>query len=419
MSALPAGPIDRPLLRVWNPELADQQLTMAQAHEQLRAPQLAKRTKGYRLDCARALAKWVEFETASDGLGQRIDYPLPISAITSSVVRRFQEWLQATTTWSPSCVNKAVREILSTIAVAGDEGLEVKTVRCKRLTEPTGSKIWLDELQVACLWTATAGMTWPPKLVKSRRDNSTYTGTGLEPSTFWRAILVLLRSYGMRVQDLVAYEHHKTPITWRDITFEARTPNPSGRAEWALGWLFYQSSKVGRKYYLPLTKYTRAAVDRLYAAALERARAAGLDAVPLDWPVVPCPNGGGLPRQFKLLCKGARVAKPIQLFGVESIDGGRWKASTSVSERVFDSEAKAKAWLDDEANYVLEDFRSTAATFYAEIEESLPNKVCGWADGVKANVGRRNYINDEPVLLKYLPTAPMPRCFDDWLNESP
>ncbi len=71
---------------------------------------------------------------------QRIGYPLPVSAITSSVVRRFQCWLAESTTWGPSSINKAVREVLATLALAGDEGLEVRPARCKRIPEPTGAK---------------------------------------------------------------------------------------------------------------------------------------------------------------------------------------------------------------------------------------------------------------------------------------
>ncbi len=94
-------------------------------------------------------------------------------------------------------------------------------------------KIYLDELQIACLWSAAEGMSWPAK--ESRlRTGSTFNRTGLPPSTFWRATLILLRTYGMRVQDLVAYERDKIPITWADICFDPRTPNPhaarSGRS---------------------------------------------------------------------------------------------------------------------------------------------------------------------------------------------
>jgi hypothetical protein len=407
----------------------------------------------------RALAKWAEFEATVSGPGQRIGYPLSVAAITSSIVRRFQSWLAETTTWGPSSINKAVREILATLALAGDEGLEIRPARCKRIPEPTGAKIYLDELQIACLWASAEAMTWPPKECP-KRSTSSFTGTGLAPSTFWRSVLILLRTYGMRVQDLVAYEAGKEPITWADVTFATTTPNPHGREEWALGWLYYQSGKVGRKYYLPLTRHARAAIDRLKAAAELRAAALGLDAIPGDWPLIPCPKSG-LPRNWKAYCQAARVSKPIKLLGVEP-DGDKWVARTNVGERRFGDERKAQLWLDGAASYVLEDFRSTAATFYATIEKTLPNKVCGWADGEKKNVGRTNYINDEPFLLKYLPgswqageryflteaealvwdaerqrdasrgrqltfldtskpqieyhrAAPMPRCFDDWL----
>jgi hypothetical protein len=405
------GPSDRPLLRIFEPDL-NAPLTVKSAHEQFRVPELAKRSKGYRLDCGRALAKWEEFETLIAAQSQRIAYPLPINAITSSVIRSFQGWLTETTCLSPSSVNKIVREILTTIALAGDDGYQVNTVRCKRLPEPVGSKIYLDELQIACLWSSAESMDWPPS-GQSRR----FGGTFMPPSTFWRGAMILLRAYGMRVQDLIAYQVPKVGVAWSDISFEPRTPNPNGREEWALGWFYYQSAKVGRKYYLPLTKYTRAAIDRLRRAAEARAAAAGLSSVPGDWPILPCP-AGGLPRRWKTLCAAARVTKPIQLIGVESRGPDKWAAVTSVGERLFADQAEAEAWLATAADYVMEDFRSTAATFYAAIEESLPNKVCGWADGSKVNVGRKNYINDEPVLIKHLPTAPMPRCFDDWLDST-
>lgn len=442
------GPTDRPLLRLFAPTPPTESgdvLTLAIAHRQLREPELEKRSANYRQDCLRAVAKWVEFEgvlASGPETRQRIANPLPLGDITSSLVRRFQEWLTATTTLSPSSINKTVREVLTTIALAGDEGLEIRNVRCKRITEPTGAKIWLDELQVGQLWLAAGEMNWPPRDAKRRGK---FTGTGLTPSTFWRAIIVLLRAYGIRVQDLVAYQRGKYPITWGDVSFEPRTPNPHGREEWPLGWLYYQSGKVGRKYYLPLTPHTRAAIDRLHTAAKARADAAGLPGIPSDWRILPCPQGGALPRYWKTLCDKANVVKPIKKLGVEQI-GDKWIARTNVSEKKFSTKEKAEKWLDSADSYVLEDFRSTAATFYALIEKTLPNKVCGWFDpNEKKNVGRNNYINDEPFLLKYLPgsfqageryfateeaakpfadgrpiqqhpPAPMPPAFDDWLE---
>jgi hypothetical protein len=411
MSTAAHQPADRPLLRLFEPTLGEGELySITKVHQLFRQPELVNRSEGYRRDCMRALAKWEEFELVLKEHAQRIAYPLPIKDITSSLMRAFQEWLFASTSLSPSSVNKMVREILTTIAMAGDDGLEVKTVRCKRLAEPTGAKIYFDDKQVASLWNAAAAMQWP-----SESKSRGFSGTGISPGDFWRCAIVLLRSYGMRVQDLVAYETGKTPVTWREVCFDAKTPNPNGREEWALGWFTYRSSKVGRQYYLPMTKYTRAAIDRLYAGAQKRATAAGLDAVPGDWAVMPSPRGGALPRYWKALCLAAEVVKPIKPIGVEQV-GEKWLAKTTVNERRFDTQEEAQQWLEVANQYVMEDFRSTAATFYAAIEESLPNKVCGWADGSRVNVGRKNYINDEPVLLKYLPTAPMPPCFDDWTN---
>jgi hypothetical protein len=412
-------PSDRPLMRLFDPGIDSETLTMSRAHELFRQPQLLNRSKSYRQDCLRALAKWEEFERRIHELGQRITYPLPIKDVTSSYMRAFQEWLLATTTLGPSMINRMVREILTTIALAGDDGHEVRTVRCKRLPEPTGAKIYFDDLQMSQLWAACGEMQWPVKLVDKPRVGSSFCGTGLEPATWWRCVLILLRTYGMRVQDLLAYEPDKTPVTWREISFQSKTPNPHGREEWPLGWFTYRSGKMesrgGRQYYLPMTRYTRVAIDRLHAAALSRAQSLGLDAVPGDWLVVPCPRGGAVTRQWCSLCEKANVFRPIEAVSIEEL-GDKWLAKTTVSSKKCATREEAEQWLLDERYYVMEDFRSTVATFLSAIEESLPNKVCGWTDGNKINTGRKNYINDEPVLLKYLPSAPMPRCFDDWLD---
>lgn len=419
MSAASHLPSDRPLMRLFDPGIDAETMTVARAHELFRMPILLNRSKSHRLSGVAALERWEEFERRIRDLGQRIHYPLPIKDITSSYMRAFQEWLQATTTLGPAMINKTVMEIMSTIALAGDDGHEVRTVRCKRLPEPTGAKIYFDDLQMSQLWIASGEMDWPAKQVDKPRAGASFCGTGLEPSTFWRCAMILLRTYGMRVQDLAAYESDKTPVTWREICLTAKTPNPHGRAEWPLGWFTYRSGKMesrgGRQYYLPLTQYTRAAIDRLYAAALTRAQSLGLDAVPGDWAVMPCPRGGALSRQWQLLCEKANVFRPIEAIGIEEM-GDKWLAKTTVSSKKCSSREEAEQWLADERYYVMEDFRSTVATFLSAIEESLPNKVCGWTDGNKINTARKNYINDEPVLLKYLPSAPMPKCFDDWLE---
>jgi len=418
MSAASHHPSDRPLMRLFDPGIDAETLTISRAHELLRMPQLLNRSKSYRLDCLRALVKWEEFEGRIRELGQRIVYPLPIKEVTSSFMRAFQEWLLATTCLGPSMINRMVREVLTTIALAGDDGYEVRTVRCKRLPEPTGAKIYFDDLQMSQLWIAAGAMDWPAPLVKAR-VGSDFHGTGLEPSTFWRCVLIILRSYGMRVQDLVAYESGKASVTWREISLGSKTPNPHGREEWSLGWFSYRSGKMesrgGRQYFLPITQHVRAAIDRLHAAAFVRAQALGLDAVPSDWPVIPCPRGGALTRYWQLLCEQAKVFRPIEAIGIEQV-ADKWVAKTTVSKKEHWTREAAEQWLIDETYFVMEDFRSTVATYLSAIEESLPNKVCGWTDGAKVNVGRKNYINDEPVLLKYLPSAPMPRCFDDWLS---
>ncbi|MCA9135006.1 MAG: hypothetical protein KDA45_17675, partial [Planctomycetales bacterium] len=121
-------------------------------------------------------------------------------------------------------------------------------------------------------------------------------------------MLILLRNYGMRVQDLCAYAKGKSPITWGDVHLDPRSPNPESLETWPLGWLYYKAAKTedssGREYYLPLTPSARAAIDRLRAGAF----ALGGGHIDLSQPIFCVPKSHGLTEKFKTLQQSAGVA---------------------------------------------------------------------------------------------------------------
>lgn len=393
LSAQPQA--DRPLLRVFAPQPpgdATSEWTVRAAFDEYVAPELGHVAQSTRDDCERYLRYWEQYEqivsrppshsahspqpvdpqaartrmahpSARDGGWESpIRASIPLSKINTKLVTAYRDWIHSDDglALGPSSANKAFKLLVRIMACAGDDGIAVPTIRTKSLPTPAAPKHYIDDEEVNRLWDAAELQNWP----------------GPDPVTYWRAILILFRTYGMRVQDLVSYEAGKQPLTWSGITLAPRTPDPDGRADWHLGWLHYVASKTGRQYYLPLTPAARGAIDRLRAIAVQ-----SLDCdwseVPADRPILPCARGRSLGDNWRLLQAAARV---------------RNKAGKP---------------------YILEDFRKTVGTYLAEHNSDLPYLVCGWSVA-KSAVASKHYIHAERTLVKYLPTAPMPERFSQW-----
>jgi integrase len=374
---------DRPLLRLHAPAVTDPaRITIRYAFEEYLVPELTSVEDSTRADYQRFINYWEDFERFASTSAQfthpaqgqpkqdpRIAQPWVLTEISSRVVSAFSQYLLSQEL-GPSTVNKAVNAVKRVIELAGQEGHEVNAIKVKALKVKAAPKHYLDDLQIQQLWSAANGAQWPSQVGKRRA-----TGSGMPPSTFWRSVLIMLRTYGMRVQDLVAYESRKSPILWGDVTLSPRTPNPEGKCDWELGWLHYTASKTGHEYYLPLTRHARAAIDRL----AHYAQAACGGELPADRPILPCPTGHGLNNTWKILQATARVTKPTG------------------------------------EPYQLEDFRKTCATYLDEHCPELAYHVCGWVHG-GSKVAHKHYINSERKLVASLPSAPMPGCFDEWLE---
>ncbi len=238
MSSAQLSP-DRPLLRIHQPiDLDRDRLTLRAAYEEFLVPEIAGAATSTRSDYAR----FVEYWNGSRCLRIPLRLPKPTGFRPTdyrSVVHKrhhlarrfcFTHWLINDQRLSLSTADKACKAVKRIVSLAGQEGISVNHIRTKPLRPKPAAKHYLDELQIACLWSACNDTHWP-----SQNRRRTFDGSGMPPSTFWRSVLIMLRTYGMRVQDLVSYSSDKRPITWGDVSLNPRTPNPEGRLDWELG----------------------------------------------------------------------------------------------------------------------------------------------------------------------------------------
>lgn len=389
---------DRPFLRLYSEssDSSSDPWTVRRVFDQLRWPDL--RGKASASDGERWMKCWAEFENdlnlhrlslqsanPTGGHAQRTISPLLISDIGSRDLRAFQMWLgeKFPLPAGASSINKAVKEIALLLKLAADEGIEVQRVTVpKHHKTQSRPRFYFDDPTVEKLWNAAAKMDWPPRSQPCRSVEG-FRGTGLEPCDFWRCLIILLRNYGMRVQDLAAYSLGKMPIQWKSATsgvyLQSPSPNHESNESWPLGWLFYVASKTrnssGRRYYLPLTSSARAAIDKLHAAAIE------LDGkIDHSKPIFRIPKSHGLTEHFAELQRLAEV-------------------STKTCEP-----------------YQMEDFRKTVATYTSPIHAGLPNALCGWESSKESSVQHKHYQLPEVLLVRQLTRAPLPACFDAWIN---
>ena len=99
----------------------------------------------------------------------------------------------------------------------------------------------------AALYEAFAGAEWPRHGMggggaNERRMRRVRGG----PVPNWRCAVLLWLLYGFRTGDLVWNRTGHDPLRWGQVSFEPRTPDPSGSAECPHGWLWFSPMKVRR-----------------------------------------------------------------------------------------------------------------------------------------------------------------------------
>jgi hypothetical protein len=268
-------------------------------------------------------------------------------------------------------INKHLGTIRSIMVAADKNGLmkfRPKLEQLPSISTDEVRKIYLKDEQIDRLMESADSLTWPPREI-----------TGLEPAQWWRCALVLYRTYGFRTQELLAYEAGKKSLTWWNIALGVESPNPASDLQNEHGWLFYVPPKTQRKkptpIYLPLTCFTRAAIDILKT---------GKD-VDVFHALFPMPRS-----QERFMAEWNRW---FDVAGVKpKVPGARFKP------------------------YCL---RKTCATHLSQHYRGLATAVCRWgSDGNEAKVATDHYISDD-LLLQQLLTAPMPKSFEMLLSVKP
>jgi integrase len=338
--------------------------TLEAAFAKLVKPKMLQRSRkpGTIRDIERALEKWREYWTAQMKTDTRISDPCVLSNVKVRHMERWQTHLLKELQLSPPTVNRYLGSIRQVLVAAESRGIVKRRPKVERLPTHAAKKFYLTIEQVESLWSAAGAATWPQC-------------PGMSPGDWWRCALVLYWVYGFRTQELIAFQTGKQSLCWSAISLEAETPNPEGTARNALGWLVYTPQKQSwakpQPLYLPLIPATRAAIDRLRAAAVHR-------------------DGE--------LVAGARI---FPLGTAHKSLYRQWRAW----------QTRAKVATKAGTPFLLKSLRKSAATYLEKHRKGLGAAVCGWADREISQVMQTHYAVNELELVDELATYPTPECF--------
>lgn len=311
-------------------------------------------------------AFWAKYAESTDAR-QRITHPL----LPGTTREHLEIWRRhlLSTGLSVRTVNKYLGSIRTVMVHAEKHSVMRSRPKLEQLPQRKAvndRKLYLRNEQYDALMLSAARLRWPSEKI-----------LGLPTGTWWQCALILYRTYGFRVQELLAYERGKKPLTWANIWLEAETPNPMSEEVNELGWLYYTPPKTARfksePIYLPLTRYTRAAIDRL--SQVEHTETDQLFK---------------MPRAQQSFFKA--WYQLLTLAGVRpKIAGGKFRP------------------------YHL---RKTCATHLSRHKNGLATAVCRWGasreESREAEVAMDHYIVDD-MLLRELHTAPWPSSFEQFL----
>jgi integrase len=370
-----AEPLPDPLLshpiRLFNPADSQppppkpkRQRTLEEAFAKLVKPKMLQRARkpGTIRDIERALEKWREYWTAQMEIDTRISDPCVLANVKVRHLERWQTHLLKELELSAPTVNRYLGSIRQVLIACEKRGIVKRRPKSERLPTRAAKKYYMTFDQVEAMWSAAGAATWP-------------RCPGMSPGDWWRCALVLYWVYGFRTQELVAFQVGKEPLRWSGISLAAETPNPEGTARNTLGWLIYTPQKQSwakpEPLYLPLIPATRAAIDRLQAAALYR---------------------------------GDQPNSPLFPWGTSH-------KSLYAAWRQW--QTRAKVATKGGSPFLLKSLRKSAATYLDKHRRGLAAAVCGWADreNSPSQVADTHYITDELTLVEQLATYPVPECF--------
>lgn len=261
---------------------------------------------------------------------------------------------------SPRTANKHLATVRRILIIASNNNIIRHRPKLESLPEPKGTqKLYLRNEQIDALFDAASGLRWPPGTVAA--------------ADWWRCALIMYRTYGFRTQELLAYESSKRPLTWQAIHYNPESPDENSNEMCDFGWLSYVPPKTKKKkpdpITVPLTKYTRAALD---------------------------------------IMAQAKTSEDSQLF-----------PSPRHQERFFET---WYGWLkaanvtpkNPELVFQPRHLRKTAATYMNQHRPGLATAVCRWGKSVEADVAQDHYIAND-LLLRELHNVEVPKSFEAFL----
>jgi hypothetical protein len=363
------GPDGRPSLRIHDPDRTEDILAdgiqLREVWEKYLHPSLQNygRSPKTLADIERHLARWEEFWRSE----QRITDPLVTSLCKRHHLEQWQQSLKASDL-SIRTVNKHLASIRQLLICAEKHRLVSNRARLEQMPhKKAAAKLYLTDTQLDRLWNAASDLNWPQG--------------DIAPCDFWRAALILFRTYGFRTQELIAYDS-KHSLKWNNICRDsAETPNPDGTAVNSLGWLWYVPIKQAwakpDPLYLPLTRHSAAAIAKLVVGNS-------------DDPLFRIPRSS---RSFY----------------------NTWECWLNLA----DVKPKAIPGAKEQRKFEPKHLRKTCATYLDRHHKGLADAVCGWGDRTseteRSEVSSTHYIADELTIVDKLNSAPMPASFDAWL----
>ena len=202
------------------------------------------------------------------------------------------------------------------------------------------------------------------------------------PAVGWRALLVMLVTYGMRTEDAAAYTADASPLRWRDIRMQAANPHPAGKLSNRWGWLVFTPTKTQTKkpepLVLPLTPLVRWHLDQL-----DPDGTACPDDFVFDWPMT------------------AGTAKT-----------SRYGYYPQFSRIFSEAGVAARDWSGDAVEYKPNHLRKTCVTWHETNMPGSSQYITGHSsnrspDATITSVQRKHYFNAEGLTMDALMTCPI------------
>jgi len=345
------------------------------------------RTRATREDYARSLDRFDGFCAAfpiSSKSPQRSDADRIVNPVLAQITAKslvaFQRWLRSQG-HPPRATNKTIGSIRAILAKGARLGILEQAPTIDSVPYRSASTIYtLSQAELSRIYHACDVATWPTY----RRSSQATPGRWPLPypaADGWRALIVLLATYGMRTEDAITLSPTGHGLTWSSIRRDSRTPHPAGKLTNPDGWLSFVPTKTsGIKpdpLILPITPLVRHHLDRLRV---------GLVPVPsapvFDWPT----TAGSAER---------------------GLVGFYWQW-----QRILEAaNVTATGWSDEPVKLLPKHLRKTCVTWLEDHRPGVSKYVTGHAaersGGITTEVQARHYRRSETPLVEALLTVPI------------